>query len=151
MEVQIRKLVDGAKIPTYATQGSAGVDLRADIQKTDDPITNRILIEPGETYTIGTGLSIAIPQGYEAQIRTRSGMAARGLIVANSPGTIDSDYRGEVKIMIYNRGRDPQFIYNDHRIAQMIFSKVETAFFVEVEELSETKRGDGGFGSTGEE
>ena len=130
-------------LPAYATSESAGMDLRANI---DDPIT----LHPLERQLIPTGLRIALPAGYEAQVRPRSGLALKhGITVLNTPGTIDADYRGELKVMLVNFS-DTDFIVNDgERIAQMIIAKHENADFIEVEELDDTERGTGGYGHTG--
>ncbi len=130
-------------LPAYATTQSAGMDLRANIQ---EPITLR----PMERKLIPTGLHIALPEGYEAQVRPRSGLALKhGLTVLNSPGTIDSDYRGEVMVLLINLS-DADFIVNDgERIAQMIIAKHEQGEWIKVEELDETERGKGGYGHTG--
>ena len=130
-------------LPTYATGASAGMDLRANL---DSPIVLKSL----ERTLVPTGLFIELPLGYEAQIRPRSGLAAKnGLTVLNSPGTIDADYRGEVKVILVNLSKDDFTINDGERIAQMIIAKHEQAEWVEVEELLETERGTGGFGSTG--
>jgi dUTP pyrophosphatase len=130
-------------LPQYETAGSAGMDLRANIK-------NSITLLPLDRILIPTGLFIELPDGYEAQVRPRSGLAIkRGLTMLNSPGTIDSDYRGEIKCIVVNLSNDPQTIEPDERIAQIVFAKYERAEFVLVEEISETKRGGGGFGSTG--
>ena len=130
-------------LPAYATEQSAGMDLRANI---DEPIT----LHPMERQLIPTGLHIALPAGFEAQIRPRSGLALKhGITVLNTPGTVDADYRGEVKVLLINFS-DQDFIINDgERIAQMIIARHETAEFVAVEELDETERGEGGYGHTG--
>ena len=130
-------------LPAYATSESAGMDLRANI---DDPIT----LHPLERQLIPTGLRIALPAGYEAQVRPRSGLALKhGITVLNTPGTIDADYRGELKVLLVNFS-DTDFIVNDgERIAQMIIAKHENADFIEVEELDDTERGTGGYGHTG--
>lgn len=130
-------------LPAYATTQSAGMDLRTNIQK---PITLR----PMERKLIPTGLHIALPEGYEAQVRPRSGLALKhGLTVLNSPGTIDSDYRGEVMVLLINLS-DTDFIVNDgERIAQMVIAKHEQGEWIKVEELDETERGEGGYGHTG--
>ncbi|MCD8203503.1 MAG: dUTP diphosphatase [Prevotella sp.] len=131
------------QLPAYATPQSAGMDLRANI---DEPIT----LHPMERRLISTGLYIALPEGYEAQVRPRSGLALKhGITVLNTPGTIDADYRGEVMVLLVNLS-DTDFVVNDgERIAQMIITKHETAHFIEVEELDETERGAGGYGHTG--
>ena len=130
-------------MPQYATTASAGLDLRANI---DSPIT----LKPLERQLIGTGLFMALPVGYEAQVRPRSGLALKhGITVLNTPGTVDADYRGEVKVLLVNLSNE-EFIVNDgDRIAQLVIAKHEQAEFVEVNELDETERGDGGYGHTG--
>ena len=130
-------------LPTYATKASAGMDLRAHIE---DPITLR----PFQRALIPTGLSLEIPEGFEAQIRPRSGLAAKnGITVLNTPGTIDADYRGEVKVILINISTENFVIYDGDRIAQMIFAPCTQAEWVQVETLEETDRGSGGFGHTG--
>lgn len=130
-------------LPTYQTELSAGVDLVANL---DTSIT----LQPLERYLIPTGLYIALPQGYEAQIRPRSGWAFKhGITVLNSPGTIDADYRGEIKVLLINLSNTPFTIHDGDRIAQMIISKHEKIQWKIVEKLDETARGEGGFGSTG--
>lgn len=140
------KTLDNAKdlnLPKYETAQSAGMDLAAAI---DEPIT----LQPGEYGLIPTGLAIALPAGYEAQVRPRSGLAAKhGVTVLNSPGTIDADYRGEIKAIIINHGKTPFVIERGMRIAQMIIAKYEQAQWHVVADLDETERGAGGFGSTG--
>lgn len=130
-------------LPAYATAQSAGMDLRANIS---EPVTLR----PMERRLIPTGLHIALPTGYEAQVRPRSGLALKhGITVLNTPGTIDADYRGEVGVLLVNLSTD-DFVVNDgERIAQMVISKHETADFIEVDVLDETERGEGGYGHTG--
>jgi dUTP pyrophosphatase len=130
-------------LPAYATAQSAGMDLRANI---DQPV----VLHPMERKLIGTGLYIALPEGYEAQVRPRSGLALKhGLTVLNTPGTIDADYRGEIKVLLVNLSAD-DFVVNDgERIAQMVVARHEKADFIEVEALDETERGDGGYGHTG--
>lgn len=130
-------------IPTYATSNSAGMDLRANI---DAPIT----LMPFERRLIPTGLYISLPEGYEAQIRPRSGLALKhGITVLNTPGTIDADYRGEIGVILINLSKDEFVINPSERIAQMIINKHETIEFTIVETLDETDRGEGGFGHTG--
>lgn len=130
-------------LPNYETTASAGMDLRAFIEK---PIT----LQPLERTIVKTGLFIELPIGYEAQVRPRSGLAAKkGITVLNAPGTIDADYRGEVGVILVNLSNEPFIIENGERIAQMVIAKHERAEWIEVEELSETSRGEGGFGSTG--
>lgn len=131
------------ELPTYATKGSAGMDLRANLQED-------VVIAPGERKLISTGLFIELPVGYEAQIRPRSGLALKkGVTVLNSPGTIDADYRGEIGIILINHGEESFTVANGERIAQMVIAKHETVEFEQVESLDETERGSGGFGSTG--
>ena len=130
-------------LPNYETVASAGMDLRANI-------TESITLKPLERAIIKTGLFIALPIGYEAQVRPRSGLAAKnGITVLNSPGTIDADYRGEIGVILVNLSNDDFVIQNGERIAQMIIAKHERAEWIEVQELTETSRGEGGFGSTG--
>ena len=139
------KIVNKSKhpLPEYATPGSAGMDLRANI---DSPIT----LAPGERKLISTGIYIALPVGYEAQIRPRSGLALKyGIGLANMLGTVDSDYRADVGVILINLGQE-DFVVNDgERIAQMVIAKHETAEWEVVEELDETERGEGGYGHTG--
>ena len=131
------------ELPKYETVNSAGMDLRANIEEP-------IVLKPMERRLIPTGLYIALPQGFEAQIRPRSGLAfKKGITVLNSPGTIDSDYRGEIKILLINLGSVPFVVTNGERIAQMVISKHEQAEFTVVEELDDTERGAGGWGHTG--
>ena len=130
-------------LPAYATEQSAGMDLCAAI---DAPIT----LAPGQTAMVATGLAIALPPGFEAQVRPRSGLAAKnGVTVLNSPGTIDADYRGEIKAILINHGPAPFVIERGMRIAQMVVARHATVQWAEVETLDETARGAGGFGSTG--
>jgi dUTP pyrophosphatase len=131
------------QLPAYATPQSAGMDLRANIEA---PITLR----PMERRLIPTGLHIALPEGYEAQVRPRSGLALkRGITVLNSPGTIDADYRGEVGVLLINLSQEDFVINDGERIAQMVIARHEQADFVVVEELDQTERGEGGYGHTG--
>lgn len=133
------------QLPAYATPQSAGMDLRANIE---DPITLR----PLERRIVPTGLYIALPEGYEAQVRPRSGLALKhGITVLNSPGTIDSDYRGEIGILLINLSDTPFVINAGERIAQMVVARHEQAELIEVEELEDTERGAGGYGHTGVE
>ena len=133
------------QLPAYATPQSAGMDLRADIE---DPITLR----PLERRIVPTGLYIALPEGYEAQVRPRSGLALKhGITVLNSPGTIDSDYRGEIGVLLINLSDTPFVINAGERIAQMVVARHEQAELIEVEELDDTERGAGGYGHTGVE
>lgn len=130
-------------LPSYATPLSAGVDLKADV---DTPI----VLHPGERFIVPTGLYIALPEGYEAQIRPRSGLACKfGVTVANAPGTIDADYRGELMVCLVNLSQDNFVIKPGERIAQMVVARHERVEWDEVAALDETKRGEGGFGSTG--
>lgn len=133
----------GFELPKYETEGSSGLDLKAACESS-------IVIQPFERVLIPTGLYIELPEGYEAQIRPRSGLALKkGLTVLNTPGTIDADYRGEIGVIIYNSSQIPQTIFPGDRIAQMVIAKVEKALFYDVDMINETKRGDGGFGHTG--
>ena len=130
-------------LPAYETAGSAGMDIRANINQL-------VEIEPFGRVLIKTGLFIELPNGFEAQIRTRSGMALKkGLSVLNSPGTIDADYRGEIGVILVNISNEKKEIKDGDRIAQMVIAKIEQPKLIEVKELNETKRGAGGFGSTG--
>ncbi len=136
---------EGLALPAYETAGSAGMDLRAAVPE-DGPIT----LEPGARALVPTGLKIALEQGWEAQIRPRSGLALKhGISAPNTPGTIDSDYRGEVGVILINLGQEPFVIRRGERIAQMVIAAVAQATVVEVADLDETARGAGGFGSTG--
>ena len=130
-------------LPTYATKASSGLDLKA---VEDSPVT----LEPLERRIIHTGLKIALPEGYEAQIRPRSGLAAKyGITVLNSPGTIDADYRGEIGVILVNLSNTSFTIQPGDRIAQLVVAKFEQIDWLPMDELSDTKRGEGGFGSTG--
>lgn len=130
-------------LPEYATPYSAGVDLRANIE-------NPITLKPLERTMVPTGLYLELPQGYEAQIRPRSGLAAKhGLTVLNSPGTIDADYRGEIRVILVNLSNDNFVINNGERICQMVIAQHAQVLWEEVDSISETERGDGGFGHTG--
>ena len=143
IKVLVKKLNPKVELPKYKTEGSSGMDLMALIE-------NPITIKPQNSALIPTGLSIAIPEDTEVQIRPRSGLAAKSSIsVLNTPGTIDSDYRGEIKIILFNHGKEEFTVNNNDRIAQMILMPVLKAEFKEVEELPKTVRGSGGFGSTG--
>jgi dUTP pyrophosphatase len=133
----------GHALPSYETTASAGMDLRAHI---DAPI----VLQPLERIIVKTGLFIELPVGYEAQVRPRSGLAAKkGITVANAPGTIDADYRGEIGVILINLSKEAYTIENGERVAQMVIAKHERALWEEVSELSQTSRGAGGFGSTG--
>jgi len=130
-------------LPSYETLASAGMDLRANI-------TAPITLKPLERFIIKTGLFIELPMGYEAQVRPRSGLAAKkGVTVLNTPGTIDADYRGEIGVILVNLSKEDFIIENGERVAQLVIAKHERAEWIAVEELSETLRGAGGFGSTG--
>ena len=142
-KIQIKKLSNSVSIPKYETSGSSGMDIAAHIE-------NNIIINPGEKALVSTGFSVAVPKGYEIQIRPRSGLAAKkNITVLNTPGTIDADYRGEVKVILINLGKEKFIIENKERIAQMVVCPVVQADLEEVKELSDTVRGSGGFGSTG--
>ncbi|MDY4466574.1 MAG: dUTP diphosphatase [Candidatus Treponema excrementipullorum] len=133
----------GAVLPSYQTKGAAGADICACIE-TD------VVIGVGERVMVPTGLFFEIPQGYEVQVRPRSGLAVKnGVTCLNTPGTIDSDYRGEIKVILINLGQKPFTVKNGDRIAQIVVSPVEQASFCKVDVLSSTERGEGGFGSTG--
>ena len=145
MEKQIVKVIkeEGVKLPAYETTGAAGMDVRANI-------TKEIELQPLDRVLIPTGLKFAIPEGYEIQVRPRSGLARKhGLTVLNTPGTIDSDFRGELGIILINLSRETYVIQPEERIAQLVLSPVVQAEFEEVETLDETERGEGGFGHTG--
>jgi|TARA_Y100000294_G_scaffold36408_1_gene31866 dUTP pyrophosphatase len=143
VKVLVKKLNSKAQLPKYKTSGSSGMDLMALIE-------NPIKIKPQESALIATGISIAIPEDTEVQIRPRSGLAAKSCIsVLNTPGTIDSDYRGEIKIILFNHGKEDFTINNNDRVAQMVLMPILKAEFEEVEDLPETLRGSEGFGSTG--
>jgi dUTP pyrophosphatase len=130
-------------LPAYETHGSAGMDIRAFINED-------VVLKPLERKLISTGLFIELPEGFEAQLRPRSGLAFKhGISLPNAPATIDSDYRGELKVALINLGREDFVVKSGERIAQMIIAKHERAGWIQVEELAETKRGEGGFGSTG--
>lgn len=150
MKVEIVNKSNNA-YPRYETSGSAGIDLRANLNNEEAGEYHETLA-PGEMRVIGTGLYMSIPEGYEGQIRSRSGLAAKqGIAVLNSPGTIDSDYRGEIMIILVNHGTDPVMVRHGDRIAQMVFTNYERAHFDRVETLDKTSRGDGGLGHTGVE
>ena len=143
VKILVKKLDSRVKLPSYKTVGSSGMDLMA---LTDKPIT----ILPKKSYLVPTGISVAMPKNYEIQIRPRSGLAAKNNIsVLNTPGTIDSDYRGEIKIILFNHGSDEFLINNGDRIAQIVLMPVHKIDFEEVDNLPDTVRGEGGFGSTG--
>jgi dUTP pyrophosphatase len=143
IDVKFKKLEENVVLPTYANPGDAGMDIRAYIA---EPITLRSL----ERVLIPTGFAIQLPEGYEAQIRPRSGLAAKyGVTVCNTPGTIDAGYTGEIKVILINLSNEPFTINPGERIAQMVFNKFEVGNICVVEELSKTERGSGGFGSSG--
>jgi len=142
VKLQIKKLQKNIILPEYKTDGSSGMDLMANVEQT-------VKILPGEKKIISTGIMVAIPEQYEIQIRPRSGLAAKnGISVLNTPGTIDSDYRGEIKVILINLGKDIFEINKNDRIAQMIVCPIIKVELKEVESLPETVRGEGGFGST---
>lgn len=146
IELKIQRIEESFKdipLPEYATEGSSGLDLRAAIEKD-------FVIEKGKFALIPTNLKVEIPSGYEIEVRPRSGLAAKyGIGVLNSPGTIDSDYRGEIKVILFNFGNEDFVIKRGDRIAQMILSKVYKAVLVETHNLNNSSRGEGGFGHTG--
>ena len=130
-------------LPSYASEGSSGVDLRAFIEES-------MVLKQGERVAVPTGLYLEIPPGFEAQVRPRSGLAMKqGITCLNTPGTIDSDYRGEIKVLLINLSGEEQIIHNGDRIAQLVLAAVEKIHWQETRELSDTTRGEGGFGSTG--
>jgi dUTP pyrophosphatase len=142
-KIQIKKLSNEVMTPKYETLGSSGMDLAAYIEQD-------VVINSGDKALVPIGFSLSIPQGYEVQIRPRSGLAAKkGITVLNTPGTIDADYRGEIKVILINLSKDKFTIKNGERIAQMVVCPVEKVSLEEVKELSQTNRGTGGFGSTG--
>ncbi len=133
----------GLPLPERASEGSAGLDLRA-------ALVEALTLEPGERELVPTGLVLEIPAGWEGQIRPRSGLAVRhGLTVLNAPGTVDSDYRGEVRVLLVNHGREPIVLRRGDRVAQLVISRVAPVELLEAENLEPTRRGGGGFGSTG--
>jgi len=141
IEVQIQKLCDDAIIPKYAHEGDAGVDLYSTVDHE---------LKPGERFLIPTGLKMAIPRGYEGQVRPKSGLALKsGITVLNTPGTVDAPYRGEVGVIVINHDKNAYQIRKGEKIAQMIFNEIKYADFKVVDSLDQTTRGDGGFGSTG--
>ena len=142
-KILIKRLSKEVSLPKYETNGSSGMDLAANIDA-------NINIDPGKTAIIPTGLALSIPKGFEVQIRPRSGLAAKQKIsVLNTPGTIDADYRGEIKVILINLGHEPFRVEKGLRIAQMVVCPIVQAQLKEVDDLSETERGKGGFGSTG--
>lgn len=143
ISIAIRRLPhgDGLPLPAYATAGAAGMDVVA---------AEGLILQPGQRHAVATGFSMAIPPGYEVQVRPRSGLALKqGVTCLNTPGTIDSDYRGEVKVILANLGQEPFSIARGDRIAQLVPAPVQRATLAEVDSLDETDRGAGGFGSTG--
>ncbi len=143
LKVKIVRLNKQASLPVYATAHAAGMDISACI---DEPVT----LEPFTTALIPSGFAIELPEGYEAQLRPRSGLALRSMIsLPNTPATIDADYRGEVKVILINYGKEPFIVRHGDRIAQMVIARVEQVRFEEVDELGSTVRGEGGFGHTG--
>ena len=136
---------EGIPLPAYETEGAAGMDLRAAV-----PEEEPVVLRPGSRTMVPTGYSFAVPQGFEAQVRPRSGLAAKaGITCLNTPGTIDSDYRGEVKVILVNLGEEDFTIRRGDRIAQLVIAPVARAVWAEVQSLDDTSRGVGGFGSTG--
>lgn len=141
--VEFKKLRPDAVIPAYMTAGAAGLDLSAAL---DEPME----IRPGERRLVPIGLAVAIPPGFEGSVRPRSGLAIKhGITLVNAPGTVDSDFRGQLQVIVINHGTEPFVIRHGERVAQMVIAPVAHADVVEVETLSETERGSGGFGSTG--
>jgi dUTP pyrophosphatase len=144
IEIELKRLLhgEGLPLPSYATNGAAGLDIVA---------AEDVTLAPGQRHAVATGFAIAIPHGYEVQVRPRSGLALKhGITCLNTPGTIDEDYRGEVKVILANLGSEPFEVRRGERIAQLVPASVLKADFREVEALSETQRGAGGFGSTGQ-
>lgn len=143
LEIEILTGNDDLGLPAYATQGSAGLDLRA-------ALTGDLVLKPGERGVVPTGFKMAIPEGFEGCVRPRSGLALKqGLTLTNAPGTIDSDYRGEVKVLVINLGQEPVTLKRGDRVAQLLVSPVARAQVRQVESLTNTSRGEGGFGHTG--
>lgn len=145
VSVSLRRLPghDDLPLPAYETPQAAGMDLRA-------ALTEPVLLQPGQRQAIPTGLAIALPPGYEAQVRPRSGLARKaGISMVNSPGTIDADYRGEIMVLLINLGQEPFTVNRGDRIAQLVVAPVTRVTWEEVESLDETERGSGGFGHTG--
>ena len=143
VKILLKKISKDINLPKYKTFGSSGLDLVANVSR-------ELIIAPGEKELISTGIAVAIPKGYEIQIRPRSGIAAKnGVTVLNTPGTIDADYRGEIKVILINLGNEKFKVTKGQRIAQMVLCPVIRAEFQQVDELPPTERGEGGFGSTG--
>ena len=144
IEMKVRVAHDSIELPAYKTGSSAGMDLRAYLPE------GSITLQPKQRVLVGTGLYFEIPEGFEVQIRPRSGLALKqGITVLNSPGTIDADYRGEIKVILINHGDNPFVIEHEMRIAQMVVTKYQRIQFKLVKELASSERGSGGFGSTG--
>ena len=147
MDKPVVKIINRSKnpLPSYATEGSSGMDLRADIE-------DNFTIQPMERRLVPTGLFIELPVNYEAQVRPRSGLAIKhGITCLNSPGTVDADFRGELKVVLINLSNEPQIIQPGDRIAQMVIQKVEKVILTQVNEINCTVRGEGGFGHTGKQ
>ena len=144
MSAEIKCVAEsGAVLPAYQTEGAAGADIRAFLE-------SDIVMKPGERAIVPTGIKAAIPSGFEVQVRPRSGLAAKnGVTVLNTPGTIDSDYRGEIKVILINLGQEDFVVHNGDRIAQIVVAPVTRGIFTSVSGLDDTARGTGGFGSTG--
>ena len=143
VKIKYKESAKDLPMPAYATSGSSGVDLHADVE-------DQVMIAPGEIKLISCGIYLELPEGYEAQIRPRSGLALKhGITLVNTPGTIDSDYRGLVNLIVINLGKEDFAVKRGHRLAQMVIREVTRAEFVEIEELAETERAHGGFGHTG--
>lgn len=140
MVLKVKKLKEDVKLPVYSTDGSAGLDLFS---------AEEVEIPPGQWKLVGTGISIELPDGFEAQVRPRSGLALKGITVLNTPGTIDPDYRGEVRVILLNLSEQNFKVEKGMKIAQLVISKFERVKVEVVDSLSDTKRGEGGFGSTG--
>lgn len=143
ISVEIKKLKEEAELPCYMTEGSAGCDVKACLPES-------LVIQPNQRCAVPTGLAFGIPEGFEIQVRPRSGLAIKqGLTVINAPGTIDCDYRGEVMVLLVNLGTEPVKLQHGDRIAQLVLQKVDQIKWKHVLQLTETQRGQGGFGSTG--
>lgn len=141
VEIKIKKLTEEAILPKRTYEHDAGFDLHS---------AEDVMLKPGEVKAIGTGVAIEMPQNYHAETRPRSGLAAKhSITVLNTPGTIDSGYRGEIKVILINHGKEEFLISKGERIAQMLFSKIDPVIFTEVDEIADTERGDKGFGSSG--
>lgn len=143
MKIKIQKLKSAAVLPSYQSIGAAGADVHACLPGMGESLA------PGEIKTFNTGIAVEIPDGYEIQIRSRSGLASQGIVVFNSPGTVDSDYRGEIRVILMNLGKQGRRFAHGERIAQLVLSKVEQIQWSFAEELKPTKRGKGALGSTG--